>query len=130
MRSEMAFAIAVSLIGLCVADPCANSSAGCINKCCPSGMILNETEKSCQASSVPFVIPFHDESGKPLLPPIVRDGVFVDCKHGAYSLRPSIEEEDRFFILPNGSIHIPAMSDDVDDYCIDQFASDDGTVKI
>lgn len=116
---------------LCIADPCANSSTGCIHKCCPTGMILNETERLCQPSSVPFVIPFHDESGTPLLPPtsvIVRDGVFVDCKHGAYSLRPSTEEDEEFYVLPNGRIHLPAIREYVDDYCIDQFASEDGTV--
>lgn len=118
---------------LCIADPCANSSTGCIHKCCPTGMILNETERLCQPSSVPFVIPFHDESGTPLLPPtsvIVRDGVFVDCKHGAYSLRPSTEEDEEFYVLPNGRIHLPAIREYVDDYCIDQFASEDGTVTI
>lgn len=130
--SNSTASLAIFASRVCVPDPCANST-GCVHKCCPTGMILNETERLCQPSSAPFVIPFHDESGTPLPRPqsvTVRDGVFVDCKHGAYSLRPSVEADEEFYILPDGRIHLPTVHEFIDDYCIDQFATEDGTVRI
>jgi hypothetical protein len=32
---------------------------------------------------------------------VVSYGVFLDCQHGAYSLRPSVEGDDEFYILQN-----------------------------
>jgi hypothetical protein len=119
----------------CIPDPCINNKMGCIYKCCPHGMVLNETERICQQSSVPFEIPFRDQSGAPvgkteiLSSLIVSDGVFVDCKYGAYSLRPSLEDDDEFYILPNGRIHTPALGEYNDDYCIDNFVNEDGVVR-
>lgn len=122
----------------CIADPCANNRTGCVHKCCPNGMALNETERICQQSSVPFEIPFHgDENGvdpvdRELLASslVISDGVFVDCKHGAFSLRPSVEVDDEFYILADGRIRAPALDDYNDDYCIDNFVNEDGVVRI
>jgi hypothetical protein len=46
---------------------------------------------------------------------VVSYGVFLDCQHGAYSLRPSVEGDDEFYILPNGRIHTPALGEYHDD---------------
>jgi hypothetical protein len=123
----------------CIPDPCVvNNRTGCVRKCCPNGMALNGDERICQVNSAPFEIPFHDESGAALnashfgtsSSPIVSDGVFVDCQNGAYSLRPSVESDDEFYILPNGRIHTPALGEYHDDYCIDNFiVSEDGVVR-
>jgi hypothetical protein len=115
----------------CIADPCEKSSSGCIRKCCPTGMILDEIDKICHPNPMTFVVAFQDENGEPLLHPtsiVTRDGIFVDCKFGKYSLRPSEEEDDEFFILSNGTMMLSSTSELIDDYCIDQVATEDGTV--
>lgn len=120
--------IPVFVARFCVDDPCAGNETLCVRKCCPNGMVLNETGRVCQSSSVPFVVPFRDESGTrveshPAL--ITRDGVFPICENGAYSLEPSKDEEDEFYVLPDGRIHIPSFRQHEeatrDDYCIDHF---------
>jgi hypothetical protein len=126
---------AVFVSRYCIDDPCAqNKTMGCVHKCCPNGMALNETERICQPSSVPFEIPFHHDDDAQLLMEsqmVVRDGVFVDCQHGAYPLRPSLEPDDEFYIRADGRLHAPALGDEYnDDYCIDHFVSQDLVVRL
>lgn len=120
---------------LCVPDPCAGNETQCVRKCCPNGMVLNEIDRVCQSSSVPFILPFHDKNGTRVEPNpalITLDGVFPNCDNGAYSLRPSEDGEDEFYILSNGIMHVPSFrqhdSGDVSDYCIDHFTKNDTLV--
>ena len=125
---------AVFVSRYCIDDPCANKTMGCVHKCCPNGMALNETARICQPSSVPFEIPFHDDDAQLLASShmVVSDGVFVDCQHGAYPLRPSLEPDDEFYIRADGRLHAPALghAEYNDDYCIDHFLNQDLVVRL
>lgn len=120
----------------CIPDPC-NNDTFCVRKCCPNGMVVNDTDKTCQPSSHPFFTPFHNKSGVPVDSHpslIVSDGVFVSCEHGAYTLQPSLDPEDEFYILPDGRIHVPSFpeadSTIREDYCVDHFTKEDDHVSI
>lgn len=116
----------------CVPDPCRNAS--CVHKCCPNGMAVNETTRSCQADKAPLQVMFRDESGKVItLDPssyILRDEAVPQCLNGITLLNPA--DGDEFYILPESKrLYMPHYLDPADryfdDYCIDHFLHDNGT---
>lgn len=117
----------------CVADPC--NQTHCIRKCCPTGMALNTTTQLCQSYNEPFVLIFHNVSGQVVTPDpgsyIIRDGDAPKCPHGMFPLLPDVNDEDEFYVLPDGQIYLPHYPEDdryTRDYCIDDFFSEQGDI--
>jgi len=106
----------------CAADPCTGGGV-CVRKCCPRGHALNG--ETCQPSSHPFVVPFHNETGHLVLAIDeynIRAGIQPDCPDGALMLTPFLYEEDTFYLLPSGQLYVPAYPERaryIDNYCVE-----------
>ena len=122
---------AVFTARFCIRDPCNETTGGCLRKCCPNGMAVNNTDRLCHPTSLPFQVDFKDENGQSVeLSPsayIVTDGVAPKCKTDGYN--PLSEKYgDVFYVLPSGQIYIPIYPKEnraTSEYCIDYFADDE-----
>ena len=119
----------------CIPDPCNETALGCLRKCCPNKMAVNNTDRFCHPTSLPFEVEFHDENGQSVqMSPssyIIRDGVVPKCNNDGYNLL-SEQYGDVFYILPNGHIYMPIYPEndrDTQDYCIDYFVDEEGPVS-
>ena len=125
---------AVFTARFCIRDPCNETAGGCLLKCCPNGMAVNNTDRLCHPTSLPFQVDFKDENGQSVeLSPsayIVRDGVAPKCNINGYN--PLSEKYgDVFYVLPSGQIYIPIYPEGdraTAEYCIDNFFDADGPV--
>ena len=111
----------------CASDPCIETnskSAGCIRKCCPNRMELNDGY--CHPSPFPsFDVQFKNELGEPLNQSlssyVIRYGVAPKCIDDFNPLGEEFENAT-FYILPNAQIFIPGYSKEhqmPSDFCID-----------
>jgi hypothetical protein len=98
-------------------------------------MALNTTTQFCQSYNEPFVLIFHNVSGQVVTPDpgsyIIRDGDAPKCPHGMFPLLPDVNDEDEFYVLPDGQIYLPHYPEDdryTRDYCIDDFFSEQGDI--
>ena len=118
---------AVFTARFCIRDPCNETAGGCLRKCCPNGMAVNNTDRLCHPTTLPFQVDFKDENGQSVeLSPsayIVRDGVAPKCNINGYN--PLSEKYgDVFYVLPSGQIYIPIYPEGdraTPEYCIDNF---------
>ncbi len=115
----------------CVPDPC--SGWNCIRKCCPLGMVLNETANLCQIATENLGFSFHNESGVSIPSSSVQtlaihDSAALICPAGMLKFIP--DDGECFSLLLNGSLFIPFFEDEqkyTNQYCVDHQLSDNGT---
>ena len=115
----------------CIRDPCSESVRSCVRKCCPNGMILNETDQLCHPTSLPFEFELRNEKGdlasESNASYIIRDGIGPKCNNGITALGNPFD--DTFYLLPNGQIYVPNYKEEKDrtitEFCIDNLISDD-----
>ena len=117
----------------CVPDPCIGRN--CIRKCCPVGMVLNETANLCQITRENLGFSFHNESGVSILSSSVQnlaihDSAALVCPDAMINFIPEDGGDSCFSLLPNGSLFIPFFEDGqkyTNQYCVDHQLSVDGT---
>lgn len=116
----------------CLPDPC--NGTDCLRKCCPQGMAVNNTDRLCHPTSLPFEVIYQNEEGAPVKPdppPMIRDGVAPQCPYGFDPL--SEDYGDVFYILPDGRMFIPSFpagEQYTEEYCLDHFMDDERAVLI
>ncbi len=114
----------------CIRDVC--NETACLRKCCPSGMAVNNTDRLCHSSSIPFDVIYRNENGEPVEPDpssVTRDGVVPKCPHGYNPLTG--ESDDTFYIQSDGRLFIPYYPEDerfTDEYCVDNFVDEETSV--
>lgn len=108
----------------------------CIRKCCQryeyrgfNGNCTNDNHTDIEIESLfkPVVFDLNTlEPGVELNNVENRFGILYRqiCISDRYRLEPSESYDDRFFLLPNGSLHVPALSVSLDQnsFCMDYFA--------
>ena len=96
---------------------------------------MNFETKSCEPTTVEFVVEYRDETGQIVSPPnslAVRGGVSPSCPSGINLLNPEIYQQDEFYILPSGKLFVAAYPEAdrvIDEYCVEDFKVDDKIVS-
>lgn len=129
------------VVRYCLADRCNKKGAHCVRKCCPMGMVVNESSSFCQRASQrkPWRLVFHDSHSHQVLtsPPdpqsyIIRDGEFPRCPEGnSEILSPQESVDGVHYIFENGQMYVPSYPEHqrtTDEYCVDNFLSDHGII--
>lgn len=116
----------------CMVDPC--NATNCVRKCCPHGMIVNGDIKICQFHPLELALVIQNENGLEVNDSdvLILDGARAPiCDNGRFLIRPEVDPEDEFFVLPSGQLKIPAFEHNesfIQEYCIDRFLFDNITV--
>ena len=116
-------------------EMCGNGT--CVRKCCPGKEVYSEESNSCSEPNVPFKMwqpTFHKlESGEKLEVSSPNDLILISgsplCKD-FFVLEPHKASDDKFYLLQNGSLHVPVWSQPVHStsYCVDHWVYENGEV--
>ena len=124
----------------CIPDPCKENATqvGCVNKCCPKGMTLNNTDKLCHPSEFVIDVKFYNESEPFVINVnntptqyIINDGFVPKCSSPGFNLLNE-NQGDVFYIQSNGEIYIPGYPEEhrtTSKYCIDNFVDEENRVS-
>lgn len=120
----------------CIPDSCKdNTQIGCVNKCCPNGMALNNTDRLCHPSEFVFDVKFHNESD--IFVHVndtsynINDGFVPKCNSPGFNLLNENQGDD-FYVQTNGEIYIPGYPEDdrsTSKYCLDNFIDEENSVS-
>lgn len=123
----------------CVPDMCSKIDV-CIRKCCPIQTALNSSSTSCQNYTKPLNVTLYNQKGIPLTshdPIFERDGVAPKCRPG---YRLDIRNQSCYQLRAYGWLylyndpHCPPLPNQesyaTEDYCVDHFSDQNGTVII
>ncbi|KAK8725056.1 hypothetical protein OTU49_011043 [Cherax quadricarinatus] len=126
------------LAKLCYTDPmkahrqaCNNTT--CVRKCCPQGSFFWQECVPVEAQEEEWQPEFHYPdtlaAGAPPPHPLTFVYGFPLCP-SCFQLETYRTEEDKFYLLTDGSLHVPIFSKvfPPDQYCLDKFLTDTGQV--
>lgn len=115
-------------------ETCSNKT--CVRKCCPEHQLFNTTQTRCSTPELKFDMwspTFHVvESGKVKEVERQKDTIFINgnplCAD-FFVLEPKDTSRDKFYLLPNGSLHVPQWELPIPStsYCVDRWVYDDGS---
>nr|CAD7406901.1 unnamed protein product [Timema cristinae] len=112
----------------CLANPC-------FRKCCGAGMALSETEGgTCISSEEPFHFVLYDLATSKILNSDDLNFTLLyghTCKYGKYLLEPEKSASDQYFLLPDGTLYVPAQQNitmNPTQFCLDMLVNNSQVV--
>lgn len=118
-------------------ERCANGT--CVRKCCDENQLFDASKNACAVPDEAFLLwqpTFHNlnKSNHAVEVQGPKDLLYVYgkplCK-AVFVLDPSKVSDDKFFILENGSLHVPVWNVPVNatSYCVDHFLDDSNVAR-